>query len=438
MTQRLWVSGLLALFVSIVSIGKKISEPPFAGRYQLADLDWLQLGLSMPVVLWAGAPWFARSWASLSRRGFDGWTLAAIFAGATWVYSAVATVMPEAFPAAFRASDGRLMVFFEVPALLVTAALLWGKQREPATRCQSEPSRAAKTPELPDQERDRQVQRVILLEGMANGAVLVMKLVVGLATGSVAVMGDAVHSLTDVANNCVAWFIIRLSIRPPDEKHPYGHRKFETVAVFGLATLLTVLAFELASHAIRRKAPEVVHSGWALGLMGCVLLINTGFATWQASRARRLESDLLRADARHTFADVLTTLVVIGGWQAAARGLVWVDTVAALGVTAVILFLAFGLFRRSIPILVDERAIESDSLIEAALRVPGIDRVHDVRSRGHRSHASVEVIAGVAPDLNTVEAHDLATAVEQQIRRDFPRVESVIVHVEPIEPANEE
>lgn len=279
--------------------------------------------------------------------------------------------------------------------------------------------------------RDRRVQRVILIEGSANVAVLILKLVVGLTTGSIGILGDAVHSVTDVANNIVALVVIRLSTRPADERHPYGHRKFETVAVFGLAMLLTVLAFELGMRAIRREAIEIVHTGWALTLMIGVLTVNTILATWQARWARRLESDILLADARHTFADVLTTLVVIAGWQAAARGYVWFDTFAALGVSGVILVLAYGLFRRAIPILVDETAVEPDALIDVALSVPGILGIRRVRSRGSHAHAIVDVVALVAANLSTVESHDIATALEQAIRSKF-HAESVTVHIEPV------
>lgn len=298
--------------------------------------------------------------------------------------------------------------------------------RSPLAQAEPSPSLTSTTTER----RDRQVSRVILIEGSANIGVLVLKLIVGLTTGSIGILGDAVHSVTDVANNAVAWVVLRLSTQPPDERHPYGHRKFETIAVFGLAMLLTVFAFELGLRAIQREAPEIVRTGWALGLMGCVLAVNVSLATWQANWARRLESDILRADARHTFADVLTTLVVIAGWQAAARGYVWFDTIAALGVSAVILGLAYGLFRRAIPILVDETSLEAAALIDVAQTVPGIIGVRRVRSRGSGTHAAVDMVALVAPLLSTVESHDLATAVEQAIRSAFP-VESVIVHIEP-------
>lgn len=87
-------------------------------------------------------------------------------------------------------------------------------------------------------QRDRDVQRVILIEGSVNLIVFIAKVVVGFTTGSLAVLGDAIHSLTDVVNNFVAWIVTRLSSLPPDREHPYGHRKFETLAVFFLASLL--------------------------------------------------------------------------------------------------------------------------------------------------------------------------------------------------------
>jgi cation diffusion facilitator family transporter len=281
------------------------------------------------------------------------------------------------------------------------------------------------------EKRDHQIQRVILIEGSANAVVLILKLVVGLTTGSVGILGDAVHSVTDVANNIVAWIVIRISSRPADERHPYGHRKFETIAVFGLAMLLTILAFELGMRAIQREAPEIVHTDWALGLMVGVLAVNASLATWQANWARRLASDILLADSRHTFADVLTTLVVIAGWQAAARGYLWIDTLAALGVSGVILVLAYGLFQRAIPILVDETALEPDAIIDVALSVPGVLGIRRVRSRGGETNATVDLVALVAAELSTAESHGIATSLERAIGSNFP-VEGVTIHVEPV------
>ncbi len=293
----------------------------------------------------------------------------------------------------------------------------------------SVPSRKSATGN--DPERDRQVRRVISIEGAANLAVLGLKLVVGLATGSMAILGDALHSLTDVANNAVALAAVRVASRPADADHPYGHRKFETLAVFGLAMLLTLLAFELATGALRRSAPQIARSGWALGVMLVVLCVNASVASWQTMRARQLGSDILLADSRHTFADVLTTIVVIAGWQAASYGYGWVDTLAAVAVSLMILVLAFDLFRRSIPILVDQAAVADDVLREAAMSVPGVLDVRKVRSRGAGSTSAAELVVMVSPDLSTARSHEIASAVEAAIEKRFA-VGYPTVHVEPM------
>lgn len=278
--------------------------------------------------------------------------------------------------------------------------------------------------------RDGQVERVILVEGGGNLVVLALKVAIGLSMGSVAILADAVHSLTDVANNVVAWFVMRLSSRPADEGHPYGHRKFETLAVFVMAMLLTTMAVGLALRALRGGGSEVVQTGWALVGMLAVLFVNTALAAWEGSWARRLESEILRADARHTFADVLTTIVVIAGWQAAARGYPWLDSLAALGVSGLILVLAYGLFRHSIPILVDQASVDPEQLVEAALGVSEVIEVRSVRSRSYGIEAVADLVVLVAPELDTVQSHEVATAVERAVRERLP-VESVTVHVEP-------
>jgi len=249
--------------------------------------------------------------------------------------------------------------------------------------------------------RDIRVRRVLLIEGLANVFVLTLKVVVGVATGSLAVLGDAAHSLSDVANNVVAWFVLRLSAEPPDTEHPYGHRKFETLAVFALATLLTVVAVELALGAFRRPATTIESEPW------------------------------LAADARHTFADIATTLVVIAGWQLAAHGYPWLDNLCALGVAILILFLAYGLFRRAIPILVDHAAIDSDTIRHLACSVEEVRDVGHIRSRSIGSQIAVDMVIRVAPDLTTAVSHAIADEVESRVLA-LPNVADVTVHVEPM------
>ncbi|WP_455221281.1 cation diffusion facilitator family transporter [Kaarinaea lacus] len=279
-------------------------------------------------------------------------------------------------------------------------------------------------------DRQRKVQRVILIEGAANLSVLIAKTVVGLSTGSLAILGDALHSLTDLANNVVAWVVIHLSSMPADREHPYGHRKFETLGVFFLASLLVVLAFELGLNAIRKEDAVIASGPLELGVMFGVLGINICIAWWQRRWARRLKSDILLADASHTFSDVLVTLTVIAGWQLSAMGYLWLDRLCALGVAGLILYLAFTLFKRAIPTLVDQYAIDPDVLIAAVKQVKGVRNVVRVRSRWIGSSPVVDLVISVDPDLSTTDSHEISDRVELLIEKRF-HITDVSIHVEP-------
>ena len=281
-----------------------------------------------------------------------------------------------------------------------------------------------------DPKRDKDIQRIILIEGFVNFVVLLAKVIVGFTTGSLAILGDAIHSLTDVVNNILAWVVIRISSSPPDLEHPYGHRKFETLAVFFLASLLTVLAFELALHAIRKDDTEIVNSAWGLGIMLGVLLINILLSAWQRRWAKKLQSDILMADASHTFADVLTTVVVIVGWQLSAMGYFWLDRICALAVSALILWLAYGLFKRTFPVLLDEFSLDPELLTSTVEEVEGVLQVYRVRSRWVGPDKSVDLVISVDPDMTTHDSHIIANNVESLIEDKFG-VSDISIHIEP-------
>lgn len=283
-------------------------------------------------------------------------------------------------------------------------------------------------------QRDRQVRRVILIEGLANLLVLISKTIVGLSTGSMAILADALHSLTDLVNNVVAWIVIFFSSLPADREHPYGHRKFETLAVFILASILVVLAFELALNAIKKEESEVVSSGIELGVMLGVLVVNVLVTSWQHMWAKRLDSDILRADATHTFADVLITSVVIVGWQLSAMGYAWVDRICALGVALLIVYLAYSLFRRAVPILLDESAIDPEEVSHIIRNVQGVRSVYRIRSRWIGNDRAIDLVISVDPSLSIQESHAIADKIEALIEHQFDTTD-ISIHVEPDTPA---
>jgi len=281
-----------------------------------------------------------------------------------------------------------------------------------------------------DLDRDKKIRRIILIEGSANLLVLIIKAVVGFSTGSLAILGDAIHSITDLANNVMAWVVVRLSGEPADPKHPYGHRKFETLAVFGLAALLTVLAFELILRAFQHESREIVSEPWGLALMLVVLAANIIIALWQRYWAKRLQSNIILADAHHTLSDVFITAIVILGWQLSARGYAWLDTLCALGVAALVLYLAYDLFKRVVPILVDEVAIEPKEVVRAVMSIPGVVRVPQVRSRWIGEARAVDMVVCVDSDMSLTASHEIANKIEQLLEEQF-QVSDSSIHIEP-------
>lgn len=279
-------------------------------------------------------------------------------------------------------------------------------------------------------DRERRVRRVLLMEGLANLAVLVAKATVGLTTGSAAILSDAVHSLADLFNNVMAWIAMRLAAAPPDREHPYGHRKYEPLAVFALATLLSVMAIEVAIHGFQSADRTIIDTPWGLALMLAVLAVNVGVSLWEGRWARRLDSDLLRADVRHTTSDVAITLAVIAGWQGAARGYPWLDAVCAVGIGLFILSLAYGLFKRAIPSLVDAATTDPEKLAQAVARIPGVRNTRRIRSAGAGGGTRIDVTVCVDPSLSTLDSHAIADEVEQLLAEEFA-AQDVTVHVEP-------
>ena len=164
--------------------------------------------------------------------------------------------------------------------------------------------------------------------------------------------------------------------------------------------------------------------------MLCVLLINIVVTSWQRMWAKRLDSDILHADASHNFADVLITITVIAGWQLSAIGYAWVDRLCALGVALLIFYLAYSLFRRAIPVLIDEYAIDPVELNNIIKTVSGVKEVSKIRSRWIGKTRAVDLVISVDSALSTEESHTIADTIESLIENHFG-ASDISIHVEP-------
>jgi cation diffusion facilitator family transporter len=277
------------------------------------------------------------------------------------------------------------------------------------------------------------VRRVLGGILVANIVVVIVKFVVGIKTNSLAVFGDALQSSVDSANNLFAIFVVRVAAKGPDEEHPYGHAKFETLGALLIALLLALSIFELVRGAISRLitgSPVVTVSSTALALLVFTLVVNVAVVWFETRAGRRLRSDLLLADALHTRTDVFITLGVLAGLALARSGLAWADPTLALLVALLVGRAGYQILRRSIPTLVDERAFDQSTIQREAERVSGVISAYAIRSRHAGDRRFAELTISVDGGSNVASAHRIADQVEDRLR-DTLQLDEVTVHVEP-------
>jgi cation diffusion facilitator family transporter len=282
-------------------------------------------------------------------------------------------------------------------------------------------------------ERLPQIRRVLWFVFVANLFVVLVKVLVGLRAGSLAVLGDAAHSGVDAMNNVVGLLAVNVAAAPPDEEHPYGHGKYETLAALAVVSFLSITGFELVSSAVGRllgsaAAPRIDPLTFAL--LAGTMLVNTVVAVSEARAARRLRSPVLSADARHTAADVLITLSVIGGLGLVALGWTDADAWLAILVAGLIARSGWEILKGTIPVLVDSRAIEAGRIRRFIGPVNGVMDVTEVRSRGDlATEAFTELTVIVDGGITVERGHAIADEVERKLLdAGFTRA---VVHVEP-------
>ncbi|MDC8831092.1 cation diffusion facilitator family transporter [Alteromonas gilva] len=283
-------------------------------------------------------------------------------------------------------------------------------------------------------ERRNKITRVLLIEGAVNLALCITKLAVGTATQSAVILADALHSLTDLLNNVVAVVALRISHKPADNSHRYGHQKFEYLAIFMLSVLLVVVAIELVLYAIENHGNVVEQSRSGLIILVIAIAVNVVLSRWEAKQAQLLHSHLLAADAKHTLSDVLTSMAVLIGWQLATMGYYWLDTLFCFVVAAVVIRLAWQLFQQALPVLVDadktREIFSPDQLSNIVKEFSDIHRVTSIRSRAMGEAIIADLTIVVNPLLSVTAAHSLSHAFESRLKETF-NLYDVMIHIEP-------
>lgn len=287
---------------------------------------------------------------------------------------------------------------------------------------------------IPTADQRAEVKRVLMVSLVANVAMSLTKLGVGLHSGSLSVLADAMHSATDGLSSLLALLTHGLSDPQPDRDHPYGHDKYEAIGALAIAAFILFTSFEIlqtAAHRLLQGLQPLQLSGRELLLLLLVLGFNVLLAGYQRREARRLESPLLHTDARHTTSDMGSTVVVL---LALSGSLLfrqyWLDVAVAVPLALLLLRACWGVMRTNLPWLVDQIAIAPEAIHQVAMEVPGVLNCHDIASRGvlgQRVFIDMHMVVD-ADDLPT--AHGITEQVEERLGERFGPVRCTI-HLEP-------
>ncbi|OGW91541.1 MAG: hypothetical protein A3D28_04705 [Omnitrophica bacterium RIFCSPHIGHO2_02_FULL_63_14] len=289
-------------------------------------------------------------------------------------------------------------------------------------------------------ERARRTATVLWITLGLNWAVALLKVVFGTATHCMVLIADGLHSFTDGASNIVGLVAVTLSGHPADHDHPYGHRKFETMASAIIAIFLFLIAFgilrEAAAALFRPRTPEV--NVYSFVVMGVTIAVNLFVVFYERRKSRELGSDFLWSDSWHTLSDVFVSLTVVAALIGIRLRLPLLDPVFSLLIALFIIFTAVMVLKRSWDVLVD-RAVIDTALVERIVRgVEGVRDCHEIRSRGHADGVYVDLHVLVDNDMTVDRSHRLSNRIESGIRREIPGVLDVVVHVEPVSHDHEE
>ncbi len=282
--------------------------------------------------------------------------------------------------------------------------------------------------------RFSQIKRVLIGILVANWLVALAKLVVGAISHSASLFADGIHSFADGASNVAGLIGITIAAHPADEDHPYGHRKFETLSAQAIAVMLLLACYEILRSAVQRvSGNEIPEINWvSFAVMGVTIVVNTVVTIYEQRQGKRLQSDLLLADALHTRTDILVSLSVIGSLIAAKAGIPHIDSIIAIGIALYIAGNAVWMLWQTSDVLADKIVLDVKEIERVVMEIPGVKACHEIRNRGRRDDIHIDLHVLVDDQLSVEEAHHKSFLIEEKLKTRFPGVTDVIVHIEPL------
>lgn len=288
--------------------------------------------------------------------------------------------------------------------------------------------------------RYKKVRKILIQVLFLNLAVSFAKIIYGSLTNTLSMQSDGYHSLFDGVSNIVGLIGIQAASKPPDAEHPYGHRKFETMASVFIAVLLMFAGFNIVNSALHRFGtgimPEV--TTFSFLVMVGTMAINYMVTTYEHNNGVKLQSEVLIADSMHTRSDIYVSLSVILGLIAIKAGLPVLDPIIAIIISGIIIYTGIRIIMKSSSVLCDTSQLNAEEIHSVVCAVDGVIDCHNIRTRGTAGHIYIDLHVEVHPTMPTLKSHDIADTVEYELKQHFEGVQDVIIHIEPtsLEPAS--
>ncbi len=281
--------------------------------------------------------------------------------------------------------------------------------------------------------RLQRVRHVLIYTLALNMLVALAKIIYGFKIDSISMFSDGFHSFFDGISNVIGLVGIWIAVRPPDESHPYGHRKFETLSTIAIAVLIFFVGYEILKKAYHGlKEPHIIEvTLMSFIIMAITLLVNVGVMTYERRKGKELHSDFLLADALHTNTDIFVSISVIISLIAAKIGYPTIDAAAAVIIAFLIVKMGFGVLKSATDVLTDAARIDTREIKDIVMLIEGIKECHEIRTRGREDAVHIDLHILIDPQEPIHKAHELAHSVEEVIKKEFPSVIDVVVHIEP-------
>jgi cation diffusion facilitator family transporter len=281
----------------------------------------------------------------------------------------------------------------------------------------------------------REVQRVLVLILTLNILVAGLKAVFGILAGSMSMVADALHSLFDSVSNIVAIIANFIARKPPDEQHPYGHGKFETLGTLAIGSMLLLSAYWIISEGYLRLTEAIVPEITTITVAVMVLTIgiNIFVYRYENGKGKELGSEILLADSTHTKSDIYVSISVLAGFGAISLGFPQADPLVAFVIGGLIGKMGIDIIREAGMILSDSTFLhcENTDIDRIVMGVEGVKGYHNFRCRGRPGEMYADLHITVDPKLEVEQAHNVATEVEEGLKSHIKGMKEIIVHIEP-------